>query len=206
MVARIEKNKDRIVQESLKKNVKIGKKVVKAKLDLDAQISIIAKDLVKTLGLKVRKLDQIWSLGRINPNKERLQTNMCVDVSFVIFNTEVEATCFLVLSKSVRELLLLGLGFIFACMNVAIRKLQEAETAGRRLDNCTSATVEKLGEFLIHGTNACKVGSMTYSGNTVVKPYKKYSCEVKLLKESDSKLEARNYNNCGSQESENDDY
>lgn len=53
MVARIKKNKDRIVQELLKKNVKIGKKVVKAKLDSGAQISIIAKDLLETLELKV---------------------------------------------------------------------------------------------------------------------------------------------------------
>lgn len=169
---------------------------------------------------------------------------MCVDVSFVIFKTEVEATRFFVLSESVRELLLLSLDFIFACMNAAIRKLPETETVDRRLDNCTSVTMEKLGEFLSHGTNACKVGSMTYGGNPVVKPYKKYSCEMKLLKESDSggvnianvmlrdipdnvgynsgigveiadfnavlsrsdsKLEARNYDNYDSQESENDD-
>ena len=186
MVARIRKNKDPVVQESLKKNVKIGDMLVKAELDSGAQVSIIGKGLVNSLGLKVRKLDQTWSLDGINPNEQKLQTDLCVDVSFVIFDTRVVVTCFVVSSESVQELLLLGLDFIFANMDVAVEWLKEAETAGRRLDGHTSATVDEFGEFVSRSTDACMVGSMSYGGDTVHKPNKKYSCEVKLLKEPDS--------------------
>ena len=57
MVAKIRNSKDPMVQESLKKNVKIGERLVKAELDSGAQVSIIGKGLVNSLGLKVRKLD-----------------------------------------------------------------------------------------------------------------------------------------------------
>lgn len=156
MIAKFRKSKDPEVQESLKKNVLVGDRTVKAELDSGAQVSIIGADLVRMLGLKVRKLSRMWSLDGINPNESKLRTDVATDVVFTIFDKQVSLACFVVECSSVCELLLLGLNFIYENMDLVVRWLREARSAANLED---LRVPDGMGKSIDFGANIAVVGA-----------------------------------------------
>lgn len=129
MIARV--NKDPEIQKSLTRQVKVGTKEIEAELDSGAQVSIVGKELVNALGLELRRLDKEWLIEGINSSEKKLRSNYCVNITIDVSGTRANVSCFVVDTDKIKDLLLLGLDFIFDNMDIAIDWIREAELAAR---------------------------------------------------------------------------